>query len=41
MNNELNESSFAMDSLINFKRPTNLNLTQNQIKYFNKNFYGQ
>ena len=31
--NKLDQSCFAIDSLINFKRPTKLILLKNQIKY--------
>ena len=33
LGNKLNESSFALNSLINFKRPTKLNLGYNHFKY--------
>lgn len=36
MRNELNESSFALNSLINFKRPTKLYLSWNNIKYLDE-----
>ena len=37
--NELRESSFAENSLLNFERPTKLDFTGNQIKYLNENVF--
>ena len=37
--NKLNESSFALNSLCNFKRPTKLNLDCNKVKYLNENIF--
>ena len=37
-NNQLNQSSFALSSLINFKRPKKLYLMPNQIKYLKEVF---
>ena len=40
-NNKLNEESFAMNSLRNFKRPTKLDLHGNKIKYLNEQVFIQ
>ena len=37
-NNQSDQSSFALSSLINFKRPTKLYLMRNQIKYLKEVF---
>lgn len=37
--NNLTENSFAIDSLIHFKRPVQFNLTSNKIKYLREEIF--